>query len=95
MVQQKRKEYNDKLRNAQDEEERNRKKLEELTRQQESQYGANFLMNLEYARITASLKEEAIKKSWEDVQWVYQQKVAASWYVLLQPFFIDLTSKGY
>ncbi|CEL10879.1 hypothetical protein ASPCAL13986 [Aspergillus calidoustus] len=37
-------------------------------------------MNLEYARITASLKEEAIKKSWEDVQWVYQQKVAASWW---------------
>ncbi|KAL3440567.1 hypothetical protein BJX65DRAFT_314646 [Aspergillus insuetus] len=80
MVQQKRKEYNDKLRNAQYEEEQNRKKLEELTRQQESQYGANFLMNLEYARITASLKEEAIKKSWEDVQWVYQQKVAASWW---------------
>jgi flagellar biosynthesis GTPase FlhF len=78
LVERKRKEYDDKLKDAKREEEDNRKRLNDLQQRQQTKYGTDFLKKVDIAKGAWYEKQAAEKASWEGVQWVYWKKCDAS-----------------
>lgn len=64
VIAEKRKEYNDKLEKAKQEEKANQKKLAQLKRQQETKYGTDFLKKVEIAKGAWYEKMAAENASW-------------------------------
>ncbi|OJJ80050.1 uncharacterized protein ASPGLDRAFT_29331 [Aspergillus glaucus CBS 516.65] len=79
LIAEKTKEYNDKLEKAKQEEKANRDELARLRRQQETKYGINFLEKVNLARGAYDEKKAVENKSWKEVDWLHQQKLAANW----------------
>ncbi|RAH47728.1 uncharacterized protein BO95DRAFT_480685 [Aspergillus brunneoviolaceus CBS 621.78] len=79
LIQRKRKEYNDKLEAAKEEEARNRKELERLEKEQANRYGLDFLKRAELAKGAWYEKMAAEKASWAQVEAVYWEKCKANW----------------
>lgn len=78
LIRRKRKEYDQKLEDARQEEADNRKKLEDLKYKQRTKYGTDFLKKVETAKGAWWEKKAAEEASWKAVQWVYQQKCEAT-----------------
>ncbi|KAB8210403.1 hypothetical protein BDV34DRAFT_220543 [Aspergillus parasiticus] len=78
LIQRKREEYDEKLKEAKKQEAENRQKLEDLQNRQRTKYGTDFLKKVNLAKGAWDEKQDAERASWEGVQWVYQQKCDAS-----------------
>ncbi|KAM5462048.1 hypothetical protein MferCBS49748_006796 [Microsporum ferrugineum] len=78
LIQRKRREYDEKLKQAKQREADNRRRLEELKYRQRTKYGTDFLKKVDLAKGALYEKQAAERASWNAVVWVYWQKEYAS-----------------
>ena len=73
LIERKRKEYNEKLEKAKQEQENNRRKLEQLRNQQRDRYGTDFLKNVKIASGARCEKDKMVADAWNAVVWLQKQ----------------------
>ncbi|EEQ35344.1 conserved hypothetical protein [Microsporum canis CBS 113480] len=78
LIQRKRREYDEKLKQAKQQEADSCRRLEELKYRQRTKYGTDFLKKVDLAKGALCEKQAAERASWNAVVWVYWQKEYAS-----------------